>query len=1065
MSARRFEFSEGTSNKFWIIERSGSTNTVTFGRIGTAGQVQTKDHGTEDEASKAYQKLIDEKLRKGYIEVTAGSVAQTPPASQPSAKEAKKKKDDAPKEARQKAPAEVKEEEPIQVATVTEQIKPPADASAVAPVIAAAAERTLGLSPSEFLWATWRPWEPLARPEIRPFDRNKALETVKKIIKAEITWQWNWEKAALPHSMSREEAYFWFHVLTDNPFVKNGKLCYYFTDQKETEKIRQGFLDRLAALDCTAPLSPDDAKEWIEREITRVTPEMAIPLFNLFPLDETLQIIGIERKSRHSHDISEARNAVVNGIRLYVLPYLSADQREWIRKLIVPQIDVTFKPRDLYSGWPYCTYLAAMMGAHDTIRQVVKGIQDDRYTHDNWGDHYQRPQVLIFGLGDPEEVKQEMKRLRLSLRKPEYISAWLAHTEYSALDAVADAIASTTNRDEARALMEVFTKVRAPEAAPFMLELRYSSKAPQLAGKWLDENMNHTVPGLISALPSHSRRSEEIIETLRKAKSLGFEPLIDESLSRVSGDTAQRVRKQVLEHREEKLVPFDDSTTPEWLSKALPEAKAAKAAIPSWAQPAFLPPLRVDGHCLNEEQVKALLQVLQKTPCGERHPLTDGLKANGEAASRDAFAWYIFEQWMIDGAPSKEKWALFAIGHLGGDRSALKLTPLIRAWPGEAQHQRAVLGLQCLRAIATDTALMQLNGIAQKVPFKALKTRAMECMEEIAKERNMTRPELEDRIVPDCGLDERGSRVFDFGPRSFRFILSPELKAMIKEESGKARPDLPKPTSKDDEKKAGQALDEWKILKKQVAEVARIQATRLEQAMVTGRRWDPESFQLLLVRHPLMTHLVQRVLWAACDASGKAVKVFRVTEEQELADSGDESLSLSGFASVSVIHPLNCPDDEKRRFGELFSDYEILQPFPQLSREIYRLEGDEINQSEIKRFGGKKIPAVSVAGTLDRLGWVRGIPADAGYISEHSKPFYGAAVTAVVEYETGFCVGYLQDSEDMEIDRVVFIPGIAGPEMYREIKDAIPLKDIDPVVISEVLADLTLVASKALQTV
>jgi len=1062
MSARRFEFSEGTSNKFWVIERNGSTNTVTFGRIGTAGQVQAKEHSDEEEASKAYQKLIDEKLRKGYIEVTAGSGAQAAPAPPPAVKEAKKKKDDAPKEARIKAPDEMKEEEAPQVVNVIEQEK----TLAGAPVSAAAAERTLGLTPIDFLWATWRPLEPLARPEVRPFDREKAVETVRKIIKTDV-WNWKWEKAGIPHSMSREEAYFWFHVLTENPFIKNGKLCYYFTDQKETEKIRQDFLDRLAVLDCAAPLSPDDAQERIGREITRVTPEMAIPLFNLFPLDVSFQIMGIEKKTSHSCDytISESRNAIVDGIRLYVLPYLSADQMEWIRKLIIPQIDVTFKPRDLYCGWPYCTYLAAMTGAHDTIRQVVKGIQDDRYTHDNWSDHYQRPQVLIFGLGDPEEVKHEMKRLRLSLKKPEYITAWLAHTEYSALDVPADAIASMTNRDEAKALMEVFTRVRAPEAAPFMLELRFSSKAPQLAGKWLDENMHHAVTGLISALPSHNRRSEEIMETLRKAKSLGFESLIDESLSRISGDTAQRIRKQVLEHREEKLIPFDSATTPEWLSKAMAEAKVTKGALPTWAQPAILPPLKVNGHCLNEEQVKALLLVLQKTPCGEHHSLIDGLRAHGEAAARDAFAWRIFEEWMADGAPSKEKWALFTIGHLGGDRSALKLTPLIRAWPGEAQHQRAVLGLQCLRSIATDTALMQLNGIAQKVPFKALKTRAMECMEEIAKERNMTRPELEDRIVPDCGLDESGSRIFDFGPRSFRFILSPELKAMIKEENGKARPDLPKPTSKDDEKKANQALEEWKILKKQVAEVAKIQATRLEQAMVTGRRWDPESFQLLLVHHPLMTHLVQRVLWAACDAAGKAVKVFRVTEEQEFADSRDESVSLGGCASVSVIHPLNCPDDEKRRFGEIFSDYEILQPFPQLSREIYRLEGDEINQSAIQRFGGKKIPAVSVVGTLDRLGWVRGIPADAGYIDEHSKPFYGAHVTAVAQYETGFCVGYLQDSEDMEIDRVVFIPGIAGPEMYRDIKETIPLKDIDPVVISEVLADMTLVASKALQTV
>ena len=67
-----------------------------------------------------------------------------------------------------------------------------------------------------------------------------------------------------------------------------------------------------------------------------------------------------------------------------------------------------------------------------------------------------------------------------------------------------------------------------------------------------------------------------------------------------------------------------------------------------------------------------------------------------------------------------------ALGLLGSDDTALKLTPLVRAWPGESQHQRAVFGLECLRAIGTDVALMQLNGIAQKVSFKGLKAKARE---------------------------------------------------------------------------------------------------------------------------------------------------------------------------------------------------------------------------------------------------------------------------------------------------------------------------------------------------
>jgi uncharacterized protein (TIGR02996 family) len=67
---RTFEFSEGTSNKFWRIEVSGNRTTVTFGKIGTAGQTQIKDHADAAAAQKEHDKLVAEKLKKGYRETT-----------------------------------------------------------------------------------------------------------------------------------------------------------------------------------------------------------------------------------------------------------------------------------------------------------------------------------------------------------------------------------------------------------------------------------------------------------------------------------------------------------------------------------------------------------------------------------------------------------------------------------------------------------------------------------------------------------------------------------------------------------------------------------------------------------------------------------------------------------------------------------------------------------------------------------------------------------------------------------------------------------------------------------
>lgn len=43
--------------------------TVRYGRIGTAGQTQTKTFSDEARATREVQKLIAEKVKKGYFEV------------------------------------------------------------------------------------------------------------------------------------------------------------------------------------------------------------------------------------------------------------------------------------------------------------------------------------------------------------------------------------------------------------------------------------------------------------------------------------------------------------------------------------------------------------------------------------------------------------------------------------------------------------------------------------------------------------------------------------------------------------------------------------------------------------------------------------------------------------------------------------------------------------------------------------------------------------------------------------------------------------------------------------
>lgn len=70
MARRRFEFVEGSSSKFWEVSADGASFTVTFGRMGTDGQSKTKKCKDASAAKAEVDKLVAEKVKKGYSPVS-----------------------------------------------------------------------------------------------------------------------------------------------------------------------------------------------------------------------------------------------------------------------------------------------------------------------------------------------------------------------------------------------------------------------------------------------------------------------------------------------------------------------------------------------------------------------------------------------------------------------------------------------------------------------------------------------------------------------------------------------------------------------------------------------------------------------------------------------------------------------------------------------------------------------------------------------------------------------------------------------------------------------------------
>jgi predicted DNA-binding WGR domain protein len=1043
MLTRSLRYTDAKSDKFWMIRWSGCNHTVQYGRSGTVGQSQTKDFPSEEAAQKSYEKLLAEKLKKGYVESEAEieaveqvkSVAKTEPT-----------------------PSKTKTKASVQKTELT-------------------VERSLNLNPEDWFRVTWLDREPLPKPDPKPFDLLEAQAWLAQITPDEYGKNWNWSAAKIAVVLSPEEARFWLKAMIHTkPDITPRKLGNQLASLNFAEEI----ITLESFYQIVLPTSMTQKQLFT---IQQLRAEVVLPLINLFGIEELLNLLialqsAILTPSYYRGDLKNLQQHLMRGFQEYVLSYLSQTEKLKLRTQMEAQLDLNQWPTD-YSQVPSpLFYLAAYLGC-PSLQTLVESWDDNFYNQSGWRhDYYHRPQEIIFGLGDAALVQSQMRRLKLSLKNPDryatsekYVRDWLVHTEFAALDYVGKSILDADSKQEAEKIIKEFVAcVQAPEVAPVMLELMLSSKAPKIARKWLDDHLGNAIAGLIPIATGKGKLAAAAIDFLQGAKRKGHADFIAACLEQESAEIVAKIRSLILDFEEKEYIPFDPQTTPDWLKLLKRGETEQKKSV--W-QPAVsdLPTITIGDYCLNPEQIEVVISGLKQSQLGAAHAIVNTLKQQIDAVVLNQFAWKLFELWLAEGAPSKENWAMLAVGLLGDDTAALKLAPMVRVWPGENQHARAVLGLECLQAIGTDTALMQVNGIAQKVKFKGIKQRAQECMSAIAAERQMTKEQLEDRIVPSCDLDDRGSRCFDFGSRQFYLALSSELKPMVKDADGKLKADLPKPNSKDEVQKAEAAIEEWKLLKKQINEVLKLQPARLEQAMITGRRWLVEEFETLLGQHPLMIHLVQRLIWGGYDAQGNLLKTFRVTEDRTYSDMEDAVIAIADVQSICLLHVLDLPEKSRDQWGEILSDYEIVAPFPQLGRATYKLTQQEESSIEITRFKDQKIKLQTLVRSLENQGWQRSHLHDYGDYICHWKYFASEDVTAIVgDYEQVFVDLSVEIGDGLEtIDGCCFLRGKvevydyprSSYTMKQYADQVVPLGQINPIVISEVLKNLTDIAAKA----
>lgn len=586
----------------------------------------------------------------------------------------------------------------------------------------------------------------------------------------------------------------------------------------------------------------------------------------------------------------------------------------------------------------------------------------------------------------------------------------------------------------------VALKIGATPLAPIMARLFVKLKTLRKeAHQWLLAYPEHAITGLLpAALGAKSEACDVARQSLSMLAANGHKALILDVAMRYEQPEVMQAIESFFA-----IDPFDNFP-------------ARRPALPHFYLPMLWHrPCLADGKALPDEALQHLGTML-------RFPTTNGVylglqqvKSACTATSLASFSWDLFSAWLNAGAPPKESWAFTALGILGNDDTVRQLMPFLCDWPGRSQHKRAVTGLKILMQIGSDTALMQLNNIARKFKFKGLREKACEMIAQIAEHRDLSVAELEDRLAPDLGLDERGSLTLDFGPRQFTVSFDKQLKPFVRDMQGGRRKDLPRPNKSDDPELSKEAVNRYRALKKDAREIADQQVQRLEMAMCQQRRWYPDSFRKFIVGHPLVGHLARRLIWATYDTDGRLTHCFRVAEDHGYTTSSDDEFSLPDNVMIGLVHSAEISPQEAAAFEQLFLDYELLSPFNQLGHPCYRLSAEERDATLLERWAEQTCFNTRLTSLLDK-GWLQGEPQIGGCVRWLLKPM--GKWTAMMALSKGLYAD--RDFHEVGWEQNIASIGLwrGDAALYNEIWDpqtaTHPFKVLNNVAASELLSDI-----------
>lgn len=384
---------------------------------------------------------------------------------------------------------------------------------------------------------------------------------------------------------------------------------------------------------------------------------------------------------------------------------------------------------------------------------------------------------------------------------------------------------------------------------------------------------------------------------------------------------------------------------------------------------------------------------------------------------------------------------------------------------GPRNPKVANAGVVALARIDSEAALAELARLATRVTYKNTAKLLDTALQTRATALGLSREEIEELAVPAYGLTDVGHAEHRLGEATALLdVRGPRAVLSWRNAVGKPVKSVPAAVKRDHP-------DELKDLKTAVKDIDKMlsaQSERLDRQFLARRTWPYAVWRERYLDHPLVGTLARRLLWTI---DGRTAG----WADGDLRTLADEPLTEG--TRVELWHPVGREPAEIVAWRDWLERHGITQPFKQAHREIYLFtDAERATGSYSNRFAAHILRQHQFNSLAAIRGWrnrLRLCVDDSAPPATRELPRWGLRAEYWIE---GDGEEYGVDTTDsgsylrLRTDQVRFYPIDApensapcyGGEYTMWLRDGqdpvapIPLEDIPPLVLSEVLRDVDL---------